>query len=37
VILHVDGSAGRIGLPVATVADKRFDRRIKELRMYYSS
>ena len=37
VILHVDGTAGRIGLPVATVADKRFDRRIKELRMYYSS
>jgi hypothetical protein len=37
VILHVDGPAGRIGLPVATVADKRFDRRIKELRMYYSS
>jgi hypothetical protein len=37
VILHVDGTTGRIGLPVATVADKRFDRRIKELRMYYSS
>jgi len=33
----VDGTAGRIGLPVATVADKRFDRRTKELRMYYSS
>ena len=37
VILRVDGTSGRIGLPVATVADKRFDRRIKELRMYYSS
>jgi hypothetical protein len=37
VILHLDGPTGRIGLPVATVADKRFDRRIKELRMYYSS
>ena len=37
VILHVDGTTGRIGLPVATVADKRFDRRIKELRMYCSS
>jgi SnoaL-like domain len=33
----VDGTTGRIGLPVATVSDKRFDRRIKELRMYYSS
>lgn len=37
VILHVDGTTGRVGLPVATVADKRFDRRVKELRMYYSS
>lgn len=40
VILHLDGTTGttrRIDLPVATVADKRFDRRIKELRMYYSS
>lgn len=37
VILQVDGRIGRVGLPVATVADKRFDRRIKELRMYYSS
>ena len=37
VILHLDGKAGRIDLPVATVADKRFDRRIKELRMYYST
>ena len=37
VILHVDGGTGWIGLPVATVADNRFDRRIKELRMYYSS
>jgi hypothetical protein len=37
VILHADSTTGRFGLPVATVADKRFDRRIKELRMYYSS
>jgi hypothetical protein len=37
VILHLDGTTGRIGLPVATVADKRFDRRIKELRIYYST
>ena len=37
VILHLDSETGRISLPVATVADKRFDRRIKELRMYYSS
>jgi SnoaL-like domain len=37
VILHLDGETGRVGLPVATVAAKRFDRRIKELRMYYSS
>jgi len=36
-ILHLNGDAQRVDLPVATVADKRFDRRINELRMYYSS
>jgi hypothetical protein len=37
VIIHVDGESGRVDIPVATVADKRSDRRIEELRMYYSS
>ena len=37
VVLRLDGKTGRIDLPVATVADKRIDRRIKELRMYYST
>src|SRR5436305_4805536 len=35
VLLDVD--AGRVGLPVAIVADKESDGRIDELRMYYSS
>jgi hypothetical protein len=37
VVLHLDGEAGRVALPIAIVADKRPDRRIEELRMYYSS
>jgi hypothetical protein len=37
VVLHVAGEDGPVSLPVAAVADKRFDRRIKELRMYYST
>jgi hypothetical protein len=36
VVLRVDGETGRVELPVATVADKRSDRRIEELRMYFS-
>lgn len=36
VILHLDGENGRVDLPVATVADKRSDRRILEMRMYFS-
>jgi hypothetical protein len=37
VVLHLDGDAGRLGLPVAVVADKRSDGRVDELRIYYSS
>jgi SnoaL-like domain len=37
VILHLDGDHGRVDLPVAIVADRRSDRRIDELRMYFSS
>jgi hypothetical protein len=37
VVLHLDGENGRVDLPVAEVADREPDRRIKELRIYYSS
>ena len=37
VVLHLDGEAGRVDLPVAILADKRADGRIEELRLYYSS
>jgi hypothetical protein len=37
VILHIDGDSGRVDLPVAVVADRRSDRRIEELRIYFSS
>jgi hypothetical protein len=37
VVLHLDGEAGRVDLPVAIVADREPDGRIDELRMYYSS
>lgn len=37
VVLHIEGNAGRVGLPVAVVADRSPDGRIDELRMYYSS
>jgi hypothetical protein len=37
VVIRVDGENGRVDLPVAIVADRRQDRRIEELRMYYSS
>ncbi len=36
VILHLDGHAGRVDLPVAIVADRRADGRIEELRIYFS-
>jgi ketosteroid isomerase-like protein len=37
VVLHLDGEAGRVELPVVVVSDKQADGRIVELRMYYSS
>jgi hypothetical protein len=37
VILHLDGESGRVDLPLAIVADRRPDRRIDELRMYFSN
>ena len=37
VVLHLDGETGRVDLPVAEVADRESDRRIDELRIYYSS
>lgn len=37
VVLHIDGENGRVDLPVAIVADRKPDRRIDELRIYFSS
>jgi hypothetical protein len=37
VVLHLDGSGGRVGLPVALVTEHRDGRRIGELRIYHSS
>jgi SnoaL-like domain len=37
VVLHLDGESGRVDLPVAEVADREPDRRINEMRIYYSS
>jgi SnoaL-like domain len=37
VVVHLDGEAGRVDLPVAIVADVEPDGRIDELRLYYSS
>jgi hypothetical protein len=37
VVLHLDGPSGRVALPVAVVADRRSDKRIHELRVYYST
>jgi hypothetical protein len=37
VVLHLDGKTGRVGLPVAIVAEKESDGRLVELRMYFSS
>ncbi len=36
VVLHLDGEAGRIALPVAVVADRAPDGRLEELRVYHS-
>ena len=37
VVLHLDGETGGVDLPVAIVADRRSDRRVTELRIYFSS
>jgi hypothetical protein len=37
VILHLDGEAGRVGLPVALVADHRAGPRLDEVRIYFSA
>lgn len=37
VVLHLDGQAGGVDLPVAIVADRRSDGRIDELRIYFSN
>jgi hypothetical protein len=37
VVLHFDGDAGRIDLPLAIVGDLRPDRKINELRLYFSN
>ena len=36
-VLHVESDKGRLGLPVAIVADKGLGGKIDELRMYYSN
>jgi len=36
VVLHLDGDAGRVDVPVAIVADRRSDGRLAELRVYHS-
>lgn len=36
-MLHLDGEAGRVDLPVAIVADREPDGRIDELRIYFST
>ncbi len=37
VVLHLDGPAGRIALPVAIVADRRPNGRLDELRVYFGN
>jgi hypothetical protein len=37
VVLHLDGDAGRVALPVAIVGTKEPDARLDELRVYWSS
>jgi hypothetical protein len=36
VVLHLDGRAGRVHVPVAIIADRRSDGRLAELRVYHS-
>lgn len=36
VVLHLDGDAGRVAIPVAIVADRNADGRLLELRIYHS-
>ena len=36
VVLHLDGEAGRVDVPVAIVADRQSDGRLAELRIYHS-
>jgi hypothetical protein len=36
VVIHLDGEAGRVDVPVAIVADRRSDGRLEELRIYHS-
>jgi hypothetical protein len=36
-VLHLDGGGGRVGLPLALAADRDEDRRVVELRLYFSS
>ena len=36
VVLHLDGKAGRVDVPVAIVADRQSDGRLAELRIYHS-
>jgi SnoaL-like domain len=36
VVIHLDGEAGRVDVPVAIVADRRSDGRLGELRVYHS-
>ena len=36
VVLHLDGEAGRVDVPVAIIADRRSDGRLLELRVYHS-
>jgi SnoaL-like domain len=36
VVLHLDGAAGRVDVPVAVVADRHPDGRLAELRIYHS-
>jgi hypothetical protein len=36
VVIHLDGEAERVGVPVAIVADRQSDGRLSELRIYHS-
>ena len=36
-IVHVDGPAGRVALPIATRTERREDERIEEIRVYHSN